>query len=428
MGIGFLKARENVPDGQPDRVILRTSIAVATLALLMLVSQLVDLIDGSSDYRGVWFWVETAAGVVMLVIVAIAAPRMSRQSAQRQLIANNALEARNQVEQLFQMTDILQSALDQADANAVLRATAARLLKGLGGALYVFNNSRDRLDLSTTWDWPNDELPLEAFSPSQCWALKRGKPHLNGTGSGALRCDHCGGQAHVLEIPMMARAEVYGLLMFEASGDNAEKLLADIRPVANAVADAISLALANLSLREKLRTQALRDALTGLYNRRYMEDVLERYVNLASRNGNSVSAIMIDLDHFKRLNDEYGHAVGDAVLRETASAIVGALRPSDIACRYGGEELVVLLPDASLEDAVAKAETLRARVETLTEVHGTRVTASFGVAAIPETSNDAVDVLTMADAALYRAKQGGRNQVVAAHLRQDRSALRRAAE
>ena len=142
-------------------------------------------------------------------------------------------------------------------------------------------------------------------------------------------------------------------------------------PVATALADAMSLALANIALREKLRTQALRDPLTGLYNRRYMEDVLDRYVSLAERSDSPLSIVMIDLDHFKRLNDDFGHAVGDAVLCEVAAAIIGTIRPGDVACRYGGEELVVLFPDCGMIEALAKAEMLRARIERLSENHGT---------------------------------------------------------
>lgn len=336
---------------------------------------------------------------------------------------------RERVERLFEMTDMLQSAMGYPDANAVLRATADRMLPGFGGALYIFNNSRDRLDLSTTWNWPEEQPPPETVSPAHCWALKRGKPHMNCLGLGALRCEHQGTQIAVLEIPMMARGEVYGLLNVHAKGSDPQALLTEVTPLAASLADAMSLALSNIALREKLRTQALRDPLTGLYNRRYMEDVLERYVHLAERNGSAVSAIMIDLDHFKLLNDKHGHAVGDAVLREVAAAIVGSLRPSDVACRYGGEELIVLLPDCPLADAVGKAELLRARVEALSENHGTPITASFGVASMPEAAQG--DLVAVADAALYRAKEEGRNRVVAAARRPSRAEgpiLRAAAE
>ena len=179
----------------------------------------------------------------------------------------------------------------------------------------------------------------------------------------------------------------------------------------------MSLALANMALREKLRNQALRDPLTGLYNRRYMEDCLQRFVRLADRENREVSVVMVDLDHFKLLNDEHGHAFGDAVLRDVAMTIVGALRETDIVCRYGGEELVVILPDCQLDRAADKAEVLRARIAELTQTLGAQISASFGVASVPYTSAAVADLLAAADAALYKAKQNGRNQVVMAAKR-----------
>jgi diguanylate cyclase len=184
----------------------------------------------------------------------------------------------------------------------------------------------------------------------------------------------------------------------------------------------MSLALSNIALREKLRTQSLRDPLTGLYNRRYMEDALARYLSMAERTGSATSAIMIDLDHFKKLNDEHGHAKGDAVLREVAGQLVGALRPSDVVCRYGGEELLVILPNCDLDDASLRAEMLRGRVESLSETHGAPITASFGIACVPETSAGPGDIVTMADAALYEAKQAGRNCVRLAPRREAKQA------
>lgn len=330
-----------------------------------------------------------------------------------------AQASREQVTRLFQMTDMLQSASDHQDANAVLRATAAELIPEFGGALYVFNNSRDRLALSTIWNRDGrPELP-DTISLQQCWSLKRGKPHVNVPGTHKLSCEHFTGEDCVLEIPMIARGEILGLLQVYAAGDDGEKRLAAVLDLGSALADGMSLALANIALRDKLRGQALRDPLTGLYNRRYMEDTLQRVVRLADRERTEVSIIMIDLDHFKRLNDSYGHAKGDAVLRDTASVILNQLRDTDVACRYGGEELIVVLPNCGLDAALAKAERLRASIEALSEPNGARVSASMGVAAIPATSTAAKDLLASADAALYEAKQAGRNRVAAAARRNE---------
>ncbi|KQT52345.1 diguanylate cyclase [Aureimonas sp. Leaf454] len=325
--------------------------------------------------------------------------------------------SRTQVGHLFAMTDMLQSASDYHDANAVLKATAGELIEGFSGALYVFNNSRDRLILSTSWGC-DDVPPLpETITSSQCWAMKRGRNHVNRLGSKALCCEHHASGFAALEIPMAARGENLGLLQIFADGPHAEERLSSILPVGSAMGDAMSLALSNIALREKLRSQALRDPLTGLYNRRYMEDSLDRYVRLAEREGRKVSVIMIDLDHFKRLNDEHGHATGDAVLREAAAAVVGTLRETDVACRYGGEELIVFLPDCDLDDAGIKAEQIRQRIEDLSGAHGAKVSASLGVASVPSTSANSVDLVKAADTALYKAKHAGRNQVALAPVR-----------
>jgi diguanylate cyclase (GGDEF)-like protein len=329
----------------------------------------------------------------------------------------NSQRTSQQVEELFAMTDMLQAAEDHDDAGAVLMATAQRLLPEFGGALYVFNNSRDRLDLAKSWNKSEGFRPAETLLPGNCWALKRGKPHINDPAKQTLCCMHQIGSAATVEVPMMARGSVYGLLVLAIETEDSYALLNENRRLARALADSMSLALSNIALREKLRTQSLRDPLTGLYNRRYMEDALDRYVSLAERSGTATAVVMIDLDNFKRLNDENGHAKGDAVLRDVAGQLVAALRPSDVVSRYGGEELLVILPNCGMEDALHKAEMMRERIESLSEAHGVPISASFGVAAVPETSSSPVDVIPMADAALYTAKQAGKNCVRAADRR-----------
>ncbi len=383
----------------------------------------VFLADWNSHFADHETRIEIGKSIVLLSQLLIAgvmifAFRSSARDAQARATAITEMDAsRTQVRHLFEMTDMLQSAADHHDANAVLRATAGELIGGFSGALYVFNNSRDRLVLSTSWACEEGSHLPEAIAINQCWAMKRGKPHINHSGGRALCCEHHASGLAALEIPMVARGENLGLLQVFAQGSDAEARLAAILPLSSALGDAMSLALSNIALREKLRNQALRDPLTGLYNRRYMEDSLDRYVRLAQREGRKVSVIMIDLDHFKRLNDEHGHATGDAVLREAAAAIVGALRETDVACRYGGEEMIVFLPDCSLEDAAVKAEQIRERIEALSGTHGAKVSASLGVSSVPSTSSNSADLVKAADTALYRAKHGGRNQVAIAPVR-----------
>ena len=373
------------------------NIGLGTLAVLVL-----QVLSGTLAMSGMFFAFRSSA----------------REARGRSLALASADTSREQVARLFEMADVLQSATDYSDANQVLKATASDLLPGFSGALYVFNNSRDRLVRSTVWGIGDDVATPETIQPDQCWALKRGKPHLNRPDGRKLCCDHHGGPQTVLEIPMIARGEIMGLFQLFATGERAQEQLDAATGLASAIADGMSLALANMGLREKLRNQALRDPLTGLYNRRYMEDCLQRFVRLADRENREVSVVMVDLDHFKRLNDEHGHAFGDSVLRDTAMSIVGTLRETDIVCRYGGEELVVILPDCGLKAAAGKAEMLRERVAALSQTHGAAISASFGVASVPYTSSSVTDLLGAADGALYKAKQNGRNQVMTAERRQ----------
>lgn len=361
-----------------------------------------------------------AGSLLVLTVGIVASRRAVGEMHQHLRLFDRARDSGRQIEELFAMTDMLQAADDHDDAGAVLMATARRLLPDFAGALYVFNNSRDRLDLAKSWSAGGSFDPAGTILPGNCWALKRGKPHINDPGSDTLCCMHPIGSAASVEIPMMARGQVFGLLILACDEEGAFDKLMGIRRVGRALADSMSLALSNIALREKLRTQSLRDPLTGLYNRRYMEDALERYVSLAERNGSATSVLMIDLDNFKHVNDEYGHAKGDAVLRDVAGQLVGALRPSDVVARYGGEELVVILPDCGIEDATAKAEMLRMRIESLSEIHGAPVSASFGVASVPDTAANMADIVPAADAALYAAKGAGKNRVVAAGRRMTR--------
>lgn len=365
---------------------------------------------------------QIVTGVFCIAVFLGAARNSARDTLGRDLAIARATASREQVLRLFEMTEMLQSALDLGDANAVLQATAAELIPDLGGALYVFNSSRDRLTLSTSWGRRDQAALPEAIGLQQCWALKRGKSHLNRPGSSKLCCEHHLVGDSALEIPMIARGEILGLMQIYCDGEQAQERLAEAAGLGTALADAMSLALSNIALRDKLRSQALRDPLTGLYNRRYMEDALERTVRLAEREKTEVSVIMIDLDHFKRLNDQYGHAKGDAVLRDAAAVITSQLRETDIACRYGGEELIVVLPHCGLEMAAAKAERIRSCIEALSEPNGAEISASLGVACVPTTSHSGRELLANADAALYRAKQEGRNRVMRAPAPKARSA------
>jgi len=345
---------------------------------------------------------------LLVLVAAVGAITLALSAADRDIRSNAANlaaaeTARAQMELMFRMTDVLHSATTRADACAVVAATATRLIPGLGGALHVSGPAPEgHLTVASVWGQPQ-ETGRSCIDPACCWALKQQKPHLNGAGTGALRCGHASGDQVTLELPLIGQGEVFGLLELAGSGPGAEAALRAAEPLAMMIADAATRALTAIALRERLKNDAVRDSLTGLYNRRFLAELQERLVLAAERRKSPLSAIMIDIDHFKRINDEHGHATGDAVLRAVAAAAVAALRRTDLICRYGGEELIVLLPDCPLAHAVERAELLRTRIADLTEA-GLSVTASFGVASIPETSPRSSDLFAAADAAMYQAK------------------------
>jgi diguanylate cyclase (GGDEF)-like protein len=182
----------------------------------------------------------------------------------------------------------------------------------------------------------------------------------------------------------------------------------------------ISLAMGNQRLRQSLRDQSIRDPLTGLFNRRYLEEALELDLARARRSNSCVSIIMIDADHFKTFNDTFGHDAGDLVLKRIAEAMQANIRKGDLACRYGGEEFIIVLHSAPIGDAMARAEDLRQAIKSMSLTHRAQslgtVTISLGVASFPDHAQDGAALITAADQAMYEAKRTGRDQVASAPI------------
>jgi diguanylate cyclase (GGDEF)-like protein len=177
----------------------------------------------------------------------------------------------------------------------------------------------------------------------------------------------------------------------------------------------VASALGNLKLKESLKNQSICDPLTGLFNRRYMEESVEREFSRANRSKTSVAIIMMDLDHFKQFNDTFGHQAGDTLLRSLGDLLKRNTRGQDIACRYGGEEFAIVLSDSNLAGALQRAEILRQQVKQLSVEYAGQllgaVSVSMGIALFPDHGTSMGDVLRAADQALYSAKREGRDRV-----------------
>jgi diguanylate cyclase (GGDEF)-like protein len=187
------------------------------------------------------------------------------------------------------------------------------------------------------------------------------------------------------------------------------------------------MALALQQRDQELQEQAISDPLTGLYNRRYLSEFLPRELSRSGRNATPVAVMLIDLDHFKRVNDSFGHEAGDIVLRAVGNLLKSNVRGSDIACRYGGEEFALILPETGADSAVRRAEDIRRAIAALQLSHAGkpigRVTASFGIALFPDQSHDTDDLLRVADVALYAAKAAGRDRVIVGERKADSARL-----
>ena len=327
---------------------------------------------------------------------------------------------RNQEITLFsKMNDFLQASTTEAQAYSVISGTISQLFPGDSGAIFLLSPTRDSLEAAAVWGATPPTAP--AFKPEECWAHRRGQAHL--VVSRDLRCAHVADEDQMYFcLPLLAQGETLGVLHLAngpVTNDPAdEERMSEKCALAKILADNIGLGIANLKLREAMRSLSIRDPLTGLFNRRYMEEVLGQELHRTRRNDVRLAIIMLDIDHFKRFNDDSGHDAGDAVLRELGTLLTSHVRGSDVACRFGGEEFVLILSPSTIDGATQRAETIRQAAERLSVRHGGRslgkITLSLGVAIFPDDASDVDATLKAADIALYQAKEAGRNCVVVA--------------
>ena len=293
------------------------------------------------------------------------------------------------------------------------------------GALYLFRSSRDLIEAAIRWGGRDVLAPT--FPPDACWSLRRGQPHWSGHPGNGIACQHLtkGSTAAALCVPMVAQGNTVGVLHLEFESpaqlryDSGAMSFRDSHQrLAISAASQIALSLASLQLRETLREQSIRDPLTRLFNRRFLEESLERELLLAGRKKQSIAVLFLDLDHFKRFNDTFGHDAGDSVLLSLADLFRNFFRATDICCRYGGEEFAIILPESSSQDAAVRADVLRSEVKSLRLQYKKQplgqLTLSVGVAAFPEHGSTSVELLKIADQCLYESKNRGRDVVTVA--------------
>jgi diguanylate cyclase (GGDEF)-like protein len=331
----------------------------------------------------------------------------------------------DQIAQMTELAQLLQSCQNRDEVFRVVRHEMPKLFSTESGSLAVLNSSRNLME--TVASWGGSPPASQTFGPEECWAFRRGRPHVVAEMESPLRCAHLTATDGpvTLCVPMTAQGESVGILQFrlasadEAGGEDESGVIRSTRVrLAVTLGEHIALALANLRLREQLRNQTIHDPLTGLFNRRYLEDALERECRRSARSKHPLTLVMIDVDHFKTFNDTWGHEGGDLVLRELAALMRSHFRGEDVVCRYGGEEFVILLAEASSESARSRVDELRMAVHFLAVRHREQsigsITISAGLATMPEHGTTPAELIQAADRALYKAKKVGRDTVAGA--------------
>ena len=312
------------------------------------------------------------------------------------------------------LVEMLQLCSSTDEAFEVIASTLKRLFPMASGLLAQPNAEPDQLQVVVQWGAPSNK-PM--FFADECWALRRKFIHQVSDSNRQLLCKHILDPlpASSICIPMIVQENIVGLF-YLCHQTNPHFFDTTTMQLVQAIADSAAVAMDNINLRESLRQQSIRDPLTRLFNRRYMEETLDREIKRAERAGYSLSLMLFDIDFFKQVNDVHGHQAGDTVLRDLGDVLISHTRADDVACRYGGEEFLTILPNTNRQTVLRKAENLRNMIKEM-EWHfnvqkPTRITVSLGVAVFPFDGKTTQELLKIADAGLYRAKNEGRDRVI----------------
>jgi diguanylate cyclase (GGDEF)-like protein len=348
-----------------------------------------------------------AAGV-LAVIAAFAMVKIGRRL--RWLVEDQRVE-QGFGEQESEYLDTLQVTGNEDEAQELLRRHVERTLPSARALVLARNNSADRLEPKTSLDgMPGVREALDGAIPRSCLAVRFGRSHTEGGARTPLmHCDVCGGLPGTSSCePLLVGGEVIGSVLVNQPAEPSDLHRRRLREAVGQAAPVLG-NLRNLAIAE---LRAATDALTGLPNQRAVQDTLKRMVAQSLRTQTSLAALLLDLDHFKQINDVHGHDRGDEVLAAVGVALRTAVRESDFVGRYGGEEFLVLLPATDQAGAVVLGEALRAAIGAISVPSVDRaITASAGVAVLPQDGGDAVTLFRSADRALYAAKRNGRNRL-----------------
>lgn len=352
-------------------------------------------------------------------VEALEAAREEAELAQNEaaIVLENERARQRQTSFLSKLDEWLQSCKSLNELYDIVSEFMERIMPFTHGQLFIYSNSRDVLDLACQW---NTDVLQDHITPDSCWALRRGRRYLYEQEELCFVCDHvreAQGAAAAPErficVPIVAHGDTVGMLHLEFGSDSGPVQIHDPLKFTARCGEHISMAIANVKLRDELQDQSTRDPLTGLYNRRFFLDALRKVMARTAIEQGNFALMSIDADKFKSFNDDHGHDAGDAVLEAIAQTMTDLDYEGAVACRMGGEEFSILLPNADRTRATAVAEELRTTIANLRVkyVGGPlpKVTVSSGIAIYPTHGTAPQDLIKAADVALYQAKKDGRD-------------------
>ncbi len=313
------------------------------------------------------------------------------------------------------ITEFSETLIACSNENEIIDAVhsyVGEILNFSRGALYLYDYSHDEYQLKTSWGELKNSFKLQ-FNSQECWGVRQGSLHEKNLFHPGVQCKHLAdfkSNTAYLCVPIIARSDIYGLITLEIDEVNFQSSM--VKVLVKMISKTIAIAIANVNLQELLKDEALHDTLTGLYNRRFFDDYLNRQIHHAQREGQEFGLLLFDIDNFKQVNDTYGHEIGDTILQQLGVLLKKIIRVEDIVCRYGGEEFICVLSNSSLNFTKTRGEELRYAISNLFPGPiPPKITISLGISNYPNHGTTPSELIAAADEAMYLAKKTGKNRL-----------------
>lgn len=324
-------------------------------------------------------------------------------------------QLRRDIEDLSELREHLDMCVTSEEATQVIRRFFDEAMDVWAGEIWMMNASRNLLERTALWGGAEHDQTT-TMDPMDCWGMRGGRPHSVDPKGAGLPCKHFPvSPRRSMCIPLKGSSEIMGVLTTWKMTENTEASWHAYLLRISAISEVLTMGLSSLLMREVLRSQSIRDPLTSLFNRRYLEESFDREVARAARQESTVGLIVFDIDNFKLFNDRFGHRAGDTALIKISEVLRDIIRTEDVVCRYGGEEFAVIMPGAPLSVTIERAKSIGSGIREAAVQEDSRtldrLTVSLGVAVYPDHGLNRTDLMEAADQAMFEAKRSGRDCV-----------------